>query len=126
MVALALVGTAFALLVRNYRPELALVVGVATGTILVLAVIGELSGIFDILTDTLTEYGVPYAYIGTLLKIVGIAYATQFGCELCRDAGESAIAARVDLCGRVLILTGAVPAAIELLKSVAELMKGLA
>ena len=52
-----------------------------------------------------------------------MAYLVQFGAEICRDAGESAIGSRVELGGRVLILSLTLPAAVAAVKAAATLLR---
>jgi stage III sporulation protein AD len=59
-----------------------------------------------------------------LIKIIGIAYLAQFAGEICKDAGESAMAAKVERGGRIMILAAALPAAVTLLDMVAALLPG--
>jgi len=48
-------------------------------------------------------------YIGLILKIIAIAYIAEFGAQICTDAGESAIASKIELAGKVLILITSMP-----------------
>jgi stage III sporulation protein AD len=48
-------------------------------------------------------------YVETILKIIGIAYIAEFAAHITRDAGQGAIAAKVELAGKILILAMAVP-----------------
>ena len=88
IVGLAVLGMTLALTVRSFRPELALLIGVATGIAVLLSVVGELTGVIDALRAAARQYGVDEGYLGVLLKIIGIAYLAQFGVQICRDAGE--------------------------------------
>lgn len=124
IVAIAVCGASFAVLIRTYRPEFSVAVGVTTGVIVLLMTVGELTGILDTVSELSTRYGVDAGYFGVLLKIIGISYVAQFGSEICKDAGESAVASRVELCGRILILTAALPAAIAVLTIAAQLLEG--
>ncbi|NCB30439.1 MAG: stage III sporulation protein AD, partial [Clostridia bacterium] len=56
-----------------------------------------------------------------VFKVIGIAYVVQFAAEACRDAGEGAVASKVELAGRVLIVAVALPA----LMAVLSLLTGL-
>ena len=94
-----------------------------TGVVVLLSVIGELTGVVDTLRALAEQYGVDTSYLGVLLKIIGIAYIAQFGVQLCKDAGESAAAAKVELGGRILILSAALPAAVGMLSVTAELLR---
>lgn len=125
VISLAVLGASLAVLVRPLRPEMAVLIGASTGVIVLLYALGEVSGILDSLRSLAAAYGVDTGYVGILLKILGIAYAAQFGAQICTDAGESAIAGKVELCGRVLILAAALPAAVTTLGAAIGLLNGL-
>lgn len=123
IVGLAVLGVTLAVTVRSFRPELSLLIGVSTGIVVLLSVVGELMGVIDTLRTVAQQYGVDDGYLGVLLKIIGVAYLAQFGVQICRDAGESAAAAKVELAGRILILSAALPAAVAMLSAAAELLR---
>ena len=123
IVGLAVLGVTLAVTVRSFRPELSLLIGVSTGIVVLLSVAGELTGVIDTLRTVAQQYGVDDGYLGVLLKIIGVAYLAQFGVQICRDAGESAAAAKVELAGRILILSAALPAAVAMLSAAAELLR---
>ena len=77
----------------------------------------------DALRARAADYSIPTEYVGVLVKIIGMAYLVQFGAEICRDAGESAIGSRVELGGRVLILSLTLPAAVAAVKAAATLLR---
>lgn len=122
IVGIAIIGVSLAVTVRSFRPELAVLIGVATGAVVLLSVIGELTGLVDALRALADQYGMDTGYIGVLVKIIGIAYIAQFGVQLCKDAGEGAAAAKVELGGRILILSAALPAAVQMLTVAADLL----
>ena len=123
IVGLAVLGVTLAVTVRSFRPELSLLIGVSTGIVVLLSVVGELTGVIDTLRTVAQQYGVDDGYLGGLLKIIGVAYLAQFGVQICRDAGESAAAAKVELAGRILILSAALPAVVAMLSAAAELLR---
>jgi stage III sporulation protein AD len=125
IIAVAVLGAVLALTIRPFRPEMALLVGICTGLIILFYAVAELSGLMDAITSLADQYGIERGYIGVLLKIIGIAYAAQFGAQICADAGETAIGGKVELCGRILILAAAMPATIMTLTSAVNLLKDL-
>lgn len=61
--------------------------------------------------------------LSTLIKALGITLAVQFSSELCRDAGESAIASKLELVGKAEMILLCLPLIGKLLGLAAELMK---
>ena len=126
IVAIAVLGASLAMVIRPYRPEMALLTAIATGMIALIAILGDLTGVIDSLRDAAARYGVDTGVLGVLIKIVGMAYLAEIGARICADAGESAIAAKVELCGRVLILAAAMPALLSVLSAAAGLLQAAA
>ena len=120
--AFGLLAASIVVLVRAYRPEMALQISIVAGLLLLIYIVAQVSGILTSLQAISEKYGVNSAYIGILIKIIGIAYIAQFACEICKDAGESAMASKVELGGRIMILAAALPAAVTLLDMVAALL----
>ncbi|MBR3697293.1 MAG: stage III sporulation AC/AD family protein [Clostridia bacterium] len=46
---------------------------------------------------------------GLLLKITGISILVQYAVTLCKDSGETAIANKIDLGGKVIIISLSIP-----------------
>jgi stage III sporulation protein AD len=60
-------------------------------------------------------------YFQTILKIMGIAYVTEFGAQIVRDAGQEAIASKIELAGKVLIMVLAIPIITVVIETVVDL-----
>ena len=122
VVGVGLIAAVISLLVRSFRPEMSLQISIAAGVALFIYAALEISGIADTILKTADEYGLNTEYIGVILKALGLAYVTQFASDICRDAGETAIAGKVELCGKVLIVTSSIPGVISLLDMVRGLL----
>ena len=125
IVGVAVLGASLSLVIRPIRPELSMITGIVTGITVALLSVAELSGVVDAIGEIARQNGVDSGYVGTLLKILGVAYAAQFGVQVCRDAGETAVAGKVELCGRVLILACALPAVAAALSTALGLLRSL-
>lgn len=118
IIALGLVGTVFSVLLKKENPQIAMLVAAATGILIFLMLCAPLRELLVLLRETAEEAGVGEDYFGIVLKVIGIAYLTQFGAQLCADAGESAIASKIELAGKVLMMTVAAPVLTGLLEMV--------
>lgn len=117
VVSMAVLGTVVLVLIRQARPELAVPLSVLAGALVLLFVFRQIGLVVELLAGLLEQAGVNFAYAGSLLKIIGIAYLTEFGAQICRDAGESALGAKVELAGKVFILLLAVPIIIAVVET---------
>jgi|GEM_PF-202460 len=123
LLVVALTGIAFGALVKAYRPEYTLLTGLVTALILIGMVVGELTGLTAALTEIGTRYGLASRHLLAMLKIIGIAYLTQFGAQAAKDAGQGAVALKLELGGRVLMLSCALPSVLSLLELGIDLMQ---
>ncbi len=123
---IALIGSAAAIELRAVRQEYAILIGSATAAILLVEIVFHLTGLSEAFRRMLDEYGVSSEAFGVVLKILGIAYLTDLGVNIARDAGQQAIAGALETGGRVLILSCALPAAITLLETGVSLIRGTA
>ena len=57
-----------------------------------------------------------------LLRALGLCLTTQFACDVCKDAGETAIAARLETAGRAALLLLAMPLFSSLLEQALSLL----
>lgn len=64
--------------------------------------------------------GIEPRYFKLVVKLSGIAYVTKFAGDICRDSGESAIGAKVELAGKVMVFALTVPVISDFLNLVIE------
>lgn len=122
---IAAVTAAIALTLKQYRPELAMQVSAAGGVLVLLRAMTSISSVADMLTDLFEQSGVEPVWFALIIKIAGIAYITQISAELCRDAGESALACKTELCGRAMMLACVLPAITEVVNILIELTESM-
>ena len=120
---IALIGTCTAAMLGALRREYALFCGIATAVLLLFAGLKQVAFVQETLTRITETYGVPLALLTAVLKIVGLSYLTEFGVNLCRDAGQTAIAGNLEFGGKAMILACALPALTTLIETGAALIK---
>lgn len=112
---LGIVAVALIVLLRQYRPEFALAASVLCSALIFMAVLAGISPLIGELQGWLSSLPVPGEHTGTLFKALGLCFITQIACDSCRDAGESAIAARIELAGKFALAALALPLFREIL-----------
>ncbi|MGE5614173.1 MAG: stage III sporulation protein AD [Bacillota bacterium] len=115
VVGIGLVSTVIIIILKRQRPEIALQVSIVAGLIIFMLIASKLSAVLELLEDYADRAEIKPTYFTIVLKITGIAYITEFGAEVCRDAGESAVASKIELAGKVIIAVLAVPVVTSLL-----------
>ena len=96
------------------RKEAALLCEIACGVALLLRVLQGAGDALATLPNLLERSGLAGELSGILLRCAGIALAAELGGQLCRDAGAGALAQKVELGGKILILCAALPMVTEL------------
>lgn len=109
VVAIGLVAVALLAVLRPQRPEMAVLLSTAAGAILLLLVLSRVGAVLDLLRQMALKANVNFEYLNVVLKIIGVAWLAELGAQVARDAGEGAVAAKVELAGKVIILALAVP-----------------
>lgn len=120
--ALALAAVILIVLVKNYKPEFGIFVAIGCSVLILYFLVDSLKYAFAYLSDIYgrLEYG--KSYFPIVIKVLAIAYITEFTSQLCRDAGESSIASKVELAGKVIIFCVAIPVFVSILNLVEELL----
>jgi stage III sporulation protein AD len=122
IVIIGALGAILAILMKGYNPALAVLVSLATGVLLFLMVVPMLMnamGFVRHLGEMADGLG---AYTTLVIRVIGVAYIAEFGASVCNDANESAIAAKIDLAGRVIMLVLAMPVIIDIVQIVTGLL----
>lgn len=122
VIGIGIVATSIIIVLRIQRPEIALLASIATGVIIFMLMISKLSSIIELLGTYADKAEIKPVYFTTVLKITGIAYIAEFGADVCKDAGESAIASKIEFAGKVTIVALAVPVITALLDLIIKVM----
>lgn len=110
------------LLIRQQRPELAVQLSLTLATIIFLMVLSKVSVVLNLFRDLAEKANISQMYLNTILKIIGIAYITEFGAQVCRDANEGAVASKIEFAGKVLVMVMAIPIIALVLDTIVKLI----
>lgn len=122
IIATGLLGTLLAIILRKENPEICMLVSLMTGIFILFRVLSPLGELLGVLQETAKKAGVTDGYFIVILKVIAIAYLSQMGAQLCLDAGEGAVAAKIELAGKILIMVVSAPVLLQLLDTVMGLV----
>ena len=120
--ALAVAAALCALVVRRGAEGIALALGLGAGALILGQVLGAAEAVRALMDELGERAGLSPAVLDPVIKTVGIAILTRISSEVCRDAGESGIAAAVETAGAVLALWIALPLLRAVLDTVTSLL----
>lgn len=117
-----LISLIIIVIVKQYRPEFVLYVSLVAGVLILVMIMDKIGAIIDLLTTLSNKTAINNEFLILLIKITGIAFLTEFTVSICKDTGETAIANKVDLGGKVLIISMSIPIIASLLETILKLL----
>ncbi|WP_199445830.1 stage III sporulation protein AD [Bacillus weihaiensis] len=124
IVGLGLIATFLALIIKEQKPTFAFMLVVFVGCVIFLFLVDQVYEIIRMVERIALNAHVNLIYVETILKIIGIAYIAEFGAQITKDAGQGAIASKIELGGKILILTMAIPILTVIIETVLEMIPG--
>ena len=122
IIGIGLISLIIIIILKQYRPEFTIYGAIIAGVLIIALSMDKLAGIINILTTLSNKTGINSEYLGILLKITGIAILTEFAVSICNDAGESAIATKIDLGGKIIIISISIPIIVALLELIVKIL----
>lgn len=117
IIGVGFVATIIAVILKEYRKEYVIYVSIIAGIIIISMSMNFLSQIISTLTNLSEKLGTNSNFIVLLLKITGISILLEFAISICQDSGENAIATKIDLGGKILILGMSLPVISKLVET---------
>ena len=109
-------------LVRSIKPEMSIYIVLATVITLLLFSLKYLTYVFQFLKSVYDGMTYGKDYFPVLIKVLVIAYLTDFTSQLCIDAGETSIGSKVELAGKIIIFYVSLPILISILQLVNSIL----
>jgi len=118
---ICVIGGVLAVFVKKSSPDLGLMVSIAVCIVVLAALLAPLQEVVGLLRQMMEWSGMPEEVFAPLLKTLGIALLCRVGGDLCRDAGQSAVASLVEMGGAL----GTILVSVPLLRAVWEMLQSL-
>lgn len=119
---IAIIGMTLALILGSMRKDISIWITIVCAIIIFFYGISKFEYIVNMFHE-LTEYlGMNEMYIKVILKMIGIAYLSEFTASICKDAGQNTIAGQVDFFGRMSMIAVSLPILRSLLETIGELV----
>lgn len=122
IISIGMVTAFLSAVIKKYHPEYAVALITIASIIIFYILIDSFSIIFSNISDMMNESGIKTAYIETILKIVGIAYLSEYCAAVLYDANETAIAKKVELAGKIVIFIITIPVIQSLMQLILSIL----
>lgn len=122
IIVVVLICALISVLLKTYKPEIAIFFILAVSLFVLFYLVAELEEVVDVLKIFGEKAQIPTAYIGILLKMVGISYITEFASSLCKDAGQGTLGTNIETMARVSMLILSIPVLRSILDFIEEIL----
>ena len=122
LIALCIITALLALTLRGQRPEFAMLLSLGCGIFVLLALMGQMKEIITGLEKIMSGLSEQSGLTAIILKALGICIVAELGSQCCRDAGEAAIAAKVELVAKAALVLMSMPVFTSLMETAGELL----
>ena len=122
IIGIGLTALIIIIILKQYKPEFAVYVSILAVIFILILSLSHISGIVNLLKDISNRANINSQFLGIILKITGIAILTEFAVSICQDSGESSIANKIDIGGKVIIITISLPIISSLLETMLKIL----
>lgn len=110
------------LIVKENNKAVAVIISLIASISILLYVVANIESVFNMLENLSNKSQVESKYLFLVLKVAGIAYLVEFGKNVCSDSGETALGTKLELAGKIAIVTLTMPVLSEILDVIVNLI----
>ncbi|MCQ2564996.1 MAG: hypothetical protein MJ152_03990 [Clostridia bacterium] len=122
ILAVGLITTVAYILVKQTRPEIAMIISIAGSVLLITMTVSALGDVFSSFYNIFTATGVEFELLAPLLKSIAIGYVAEFGANICQGAGASSVADKILFSAKIIILLISLPIINSVIDAVVNLL----
>lgn len=123
IILIGVVTSITSIILKQIKPELSILVVISGGLVILISLTNMLTDVLSSFANIVDSTGVNKSLFSCILKIVGIGYLSEFGANVCADSGNSSLADKILLGGKIAILIVSMPIINSLIDVVVSLVK---
>ena len=94
IIGVGIIALILVIIIKQYRPEFAIYISLIAGALILYMALDHIVEVINLLKQISNKAGINNKFLGLLLKMTGIAFLTEFAINICKDAGEGALATK--------------------------------
>ena len=122
IVGVGIITCVAAILLKQLKPEISIVVALCGGLIVLSMVVDYLVDIIAIFNSVVQKTGLNSSLFASILKIIGIGYITEWTSNICSDTGLNSLADKILLAGKILIFVCSLPIITSIIEIITQLL----
>lgn len=109
IIGVGLITLVITIILKEYKKEFAIYPVLVGGIIILFFSLNIFEDIINFIDELSSNSFVNNEFLKILLKITGISILIEYAVSICKDSGENAIANKIDLGGKVIIISMSIP-----------------
>ena len=122
IIGIGLIALIIIIVLKQYKPEFAIYISLLTGALILLLLTDQLTGIVNLIQSIAGNANINSQFLSLLIKITGIAFLSEFAVSICKDSGEGAIASKIELGSKIIIISMSIPIISSLLEIILQIL----
>ena len=122
IIGISLIALIIIVMLKQYKPEFVIYVSLIAGALILFIVVDKLTGIINLLQSLASKASINTEFLTLLIKITGIAFLSEFAVSICKDAGEVAIANKMEIGAKIIIISMSIPIISSLLEIILKIL----
>ena len=122
IIGLGLTSLIIIIVLKQYKPEFVIYVSILAGALILFFVMDKLAAIINLLSSLAQKANINSQFLSLLIKITGIAFLSEFAVSICKDSGEGAIASKIELGSKIIIISMSIPIISSLLEIILQIL----
>lgn len=107
--AFTLIAVVMIVLIKQEKKEIGVPISIFVAVALAIYAIIKLENVVQLVFDLIDNTGVNTKYLEIILKVIGISYIIEITKDVCIDSGESALGLKVEMAGKIMIVSMTIP-----------------
>ena len=120
LVLLTIAGVLLGIQFRSSKQEFSVYIGMVLCLLILGAGLERLAGVLKEFASLQKMFSGDYEYLGIFLKVIGITYLCEFAAGICKDSGYQAVAAQIEVVGKLSVLLSGMPIILAVIQTIQE------
>lgn len=120
---IAVITSVLTLLLKKERPEISVIIAITAGILIIFVILPAAQSIAKLFIHMSEIAGISSEYISVIIKSCVIAMVSGACASTCRDSGNSSLALKLEIAGRITIIVLAMPVINTLLNVILSVIK---
>ncbi|MBR1883589.1 MAG: stage III sporulation protein AD [Clostridia bacterium] len=122
IVGFALIALLLIITLGEQRKDIAVILSILAGTFILLFCVSKIQPVIELLNKLSEKSGINKEFFGVILKVTIIAYIVEIARSLCEDSKQHALGEKIELAGKVIIISISIPIITSLISLISDMM----